>query len=152
MSHHMLRLLTSQLGTSMLATSPILTTAGGHLPCTALSAHTKQQCGRPALPNSKTQKCSWHGLGQGPKTPEGKARSIAAHTTHGQATNAVRREQSQGSLRLAQLEDVLYLLQLTAAPRTRGRKPTGYSPIKTIAQARNFLFDTTLNSAAGRRD
>ena len=132
--------------------SPLVTTAGGHLLCTALSPHTKQQCGRPALLNSKNQKCSWHGLGQGPKTPEGKARSIAAHTTHGQATNAVRREQSQGSLRLAQLEDVLYLLKLTTAPRTRGRKPLGYSPIKTIAQARDFLFDTTLNSATGGRD
>ena len=130
--------------------SPFITSAGGHLPCTAISRHTKQLCGRPAL---KSGKCKDHGgLSTGPRTPEGKARSIAAHTTHGQATNAVRREQSRGSLRLAQLEDVLYLLQLTTAPRTRGRKPSGYSPIKTIAQARDFLFDTTLNSAAGRRD
>lgn len=135
----------------MFATTPFLTTAAVRTECcTAKSPRTKNQCGKPAL---KSGKCRDHGgLSTGPRTAEGKARSIAAHTTHGQATNAVRREQSQASLRLAQLADVLNLLQLTTATRTRGRKPSGYSPIKTIAQAQAFLFDTTLNCAAGRRD
>ena len=111
--------------------------------CTAKSRQTGQQCSRAAAQGSKTHKCDWHGaLSTGPKTPEGKARSIAARTTHGQATNAVRREQSLRSLRLAQFEDVLHLMGLTTARRSRGRKPSGYWPITTPAQAMRFLFDT----------
>jgi hypothetical protein len=138
------------------APTQFLSTAGGLikcLRCTALSTRTKQQCGKPALKSSKQQRCGHHGgLSTGPKTAEGKARSIAAHTTHGQATNAARRERSQASLRLAQLADVFHLLQLGTAPRIRGRKPSGYCPIKTLAQAQAFLFDMTLNTVAGRRD
>ena len=118
--------------------------------CTAKSRHNGQQCSRPAAQGSKTHKCEWHGaLSTGPKTPEGKARSIAARTTHGQATNAVRREQSLGSLRLAQLEDVLYLVGLSTAPRSRGRKPSGYWPITTSVQAMQFLFDTGVTTVKG---
>jgi len=118
--------------------------------CTAKSRQTGQQCDRPAAQGSKTHKCDWHGaLSTGPKTPEGKARSIAARTTHGQATTAVRREQSLASLRLAQLEDVLYLVGLTTAPRSRGRKPSGYWPITTPTQAMRFLLDTRLNTVKG---
>ena len=29
--------------------------------CTAMSKRTKEQCGRPALKTSKTQKCQFHG-------------------------------------------------------------------------------------------
>ena len=43
--------------------------------CTAMSKRTKEQCGRPALKASKTQKCQFHGgRGSGPKTPEGRQR------------------------------------------------------------------------------
>ena len=118
--------------------------------CTAKSRQTGEQCSRPAAQGSKTHKCDWHGaLSTGPKTSEGKARSIAARTTHGQATNAVRREQSQSSLRLAQLEDCLHLIKLTTAPRSRGRKPSGYWPVTTPAQAMHFLFDTNLSTVKG---
>ena len=127
--------------------------AEGKVPCarcTAKSRQTGQQCSRPAVQGSKTHKCDWHGaLSTGPKTPEGKARSIAARTTHGQATNAVRREQSLASLRLAQLEDSLHLMELTTAPRSQGRKPSGYWPITTPAQAMRFLFDTGVTTVKG---
>ena len=55
------------------------------------------------------------------------------------------------SLRLAQLEDVLYVLGLTTAQRSRGRKPSGYCPITTTEQAVHFLMDTRLNSYVGKR-
>lgn len=118
--------------------------------CTAKSRQTGQQCGRPVFKSSRTHKCDWHGaLSTGPRTLEGKARSIAARTTHGQATNAVRREQSRASLRLAQIEDVMHTLGLTTVPRSRGRKPSGYWPITTPAQAMRFLFDNGSKTSVG---
>ena len=60
-----------------------LVTAGGRitcLRCTAMSKHTREQCRKPALRISRTQKCGHHGgRGSGPKTAEGKARIGAAH-------------------------------------------------------------------------
>jgi len=135
----------------ILKLEPNLVTAGGRVacaPCTAKSVRTGQQCGRPALKTSKTQKCQFHGgRSTGPKTTEGKARSAAAHTTHGQATNKVRQAQSQATLRLAQVEDIMHVLGMTTGPRTRGRKPSGYSPIATVEQALQHLIDTRLNNS-----
>jgi hypothetical protein len=75
-----------------------LVTAGGKikcLRCTAKSSRTKQQCGRPALKTSKTQKCQFHGgRSSGPKTPEGKARIAASHTVHGADSKSARAERS----------------------------------------------------------
>ena len=51
--------------------------------CTAMSKRTKEQCGRPALKTSKTQKWQFHGgRRSGPKTPEGRQRVAQAHTVH----------------------------------------------------------------------
>jgi hypothetical protein len=103
-----------------------LLTAGGKiqcLRCTARSSRTGVQCGRPALKSSKTQKCQYHGgRGSGPQTAEGKARIAAAHIVHGQETSAARAERSAGSAKLSRIEDAMYLLEMTTAPRTRGRK------------------------------
>ena len=73
----------------------LLTTAGGRhvcARCTAKSKTTGLQCGRPALKASRTQKCQFHGGrgNSGPKTPEGKARAIAAHTKTGDCSQAAR--------------------------------------------------------------
>ena len=59
-------------------------------PVTAMSKRTKEQCGRPALKASKTQKCQFHGGpgNSGPKTPEGRQRVAQAHTVHGRETRA----------------------------------------------------------------
>ena len=131
-----------------------ITTAGGRIMCprcTAKSTRTKQQCGRPALKTSKTQKCQFHGgRSTGPKTIEGRLRITLAHTVHGQATKAVRQELSRVSLRLAQLEDMLHLLKMTTAPRSQGRKPSGYCPITTLEQATRLLFDTRWNTVEGQ--
>lgn len=126
-----------------------LLTAGGRircLRCTAQSTRTKKQCGRPALKTSRTQKCQFHGgRSAGPKTEKGKERIAAAHTLHGHETNAVRAERSAGSARLSRLEDAMYLLEMTTAPRTRGRKSRGYVPVKTLDDVRLMVLDSFLH-------
>lgn len=123
-----------------------ITTAGGRikcLRCTAQSTRTKQQCGRPALKISKTQKCQFHGgRSTGPKTAEGRLRISLAHMVHGQATKVVRQEQSRASLRLAQLEDAMHVLGMTTAKRIQGRKPNGYTQLRTIDDVCRVLLDT----------
>ena len=126
-----------------------LLTAGGKiqcLRCTAKSSRTGVQCGRPALKSSKTQKCQYHsGRGSGPQTAEGKARIAAAHTVHGQETSAARADRSAGSARLSRIEDAMYLLDMTTAPRTRGRKARGYVPVKTHDDLRQMVFPPRQN-------
>ena len=114
----------------------LLSTAGGQIlcaRCTARSSRTKLQCGRPALKTSKTQKCQFHGgRGSGPKTEEGRSRIAAAHYKHGESSKAARAEYSKASASLSQLEDAMHILKMTSAPRTRGRKPRGYKPVRTV--------------------
>ena len=122
----------------MAITNPelLLSTAGGQIRCarcTAQSSRTKLQCGRPALKTSKTQKCQFHGgRGSGPKTEEGRSRIAAAHYKHGESSKAARAEYSKASASLSQLEDAMHILKMTSAPRTRGRKPRGYKPVRTV--------------------
>lgn len=113
-----------------------LSTAGGRIRCarcTAASSQTKLQCGRPALTTSKAQKCQFHGgRGSGPKTEAGRSRIATAHYKHGESTKAARAEYSKASTTLIQLEDAMHVLKMTTAPRTRGRKPNGYKPVRTV--------------------
>ena len=126
-----------------------ITLAGGRircLRCTARSTRTKQQCGRPALKDSRTQKCQFHGGGStGPKTAEGKQRINDAHLKHGESSRSARLEHSQASAKLSQLEDALYLLGMTTAPRIRGRKALGYRPVRTIEDIRRMLLNDNLH-------
>jgi hypothetical protein len=114
----------------------MLVTAGGRVVCrrcTALSTRTGEQCRRPALRNSKSAKCQFHGgRSTGPRTAAGKARIAAAKTKHGTETRGLRAARSAAGARLARLEDCLYLLGLAEAPRTRGRKTAGYVPVRSI--------------------
>lgn len=116
------------------------------LRCTAHSSRTGVQCGRPALKSSKTQKCQYHGArSTGPKTAEGKARIAAAQTVHGQETNAARAARAADSAKLSRIEDAMYLLEMTTAPRTRGRKVKGYVQVKTLDEVRLMVLDSVLN-------
>jgi hypothetical protein len=45
---------------------------------------------------------------------------------------------------MMQLEDACHLLSLTAASRTRGRKPNGYIPLATIKDVVMFALDRKL--------
>ena len=126
---------------------PLLSTAGGRIccaRCTAQSSRTKLQCGRPALKTSETQKCQFHGGGltSGKQTLEGRIRIAAAHYKHGESTNAARAEYSRSSATLSKLEDAMHLLKMTTAPRTRGRKPSGYMPVRSTHDVIQMVLDT----------
>jgi hypothetical protein len=131
----------------MAITTPqlLLSTAGGRIccaRCTAQSSRTKLQCGRPALKTSKTQKCQFHGArSSGPKTEAGRSRIAAAHYKHGESTKAARAEYSRASATLSKLEDAMHLLKMTTAPRTRGRKPNGYKPVRSTQDVIQLVLD-----------
>ena len=105
-----------------------LTLADGRIRCNrcqAQSKRTKQQCQAPAM-RGKT-KCRFHGgKSTGPKTLAGRMSIAASKTIHGRETRAIREERSATLLQIALLEDLMYLLRMTTAPRVRGRKPHGY--------------------------
>lgn len=122
-----------------------LSTAGGRICCArckAQSTRTKLQCGRPALKTSKTQVCQFHGgRGSGPKTEAGRSRIAAAHYKHGESTKAARAEYSKASATLSKLEDAMHVLKMTTAPRTRGRKPSGYKPVRSAQDVIKLVLD-----------
>ena len=126
-----------------------LSTAGGRitcLRCTAKSVRSGNQCLKPSLKSSRTQKCGHHGgRNKGPVTEAGKARSAAAHVKTGEFTKQAIRELSQKLAEMMQLADACHLLSLTDASRTRGRKPTGYKPLTTIKDVFLFALDRELN-------
>lgn len=107
-----------------------LVTAGGKincLRCTARSGRTKQQCRKPAVKSSRTQKCLHHG---------GKSRP---RVKHGLDTLAARSARSHESAMLSALEDAMTVLGMSASPRTRGRKASGYQPVKTFADVVSLM-------------
>ncbi len=123
-----------------------LQTAGGKILCPRCQAHskrTKLQCGKPALKGKRV--CQFHGgRSTGPKTEAGKSRQKAAVTKSGNYTKESS-EASVSSLRILHgLEDALYILKMTDAPRTRGRKPLGYQPLKTLDDVIQFALDNPL--------
>ena len=129
-----------------------LTTAGGKiqcLRCTAKSVRSGNQCLKPALKSSRTQKCSTHGgRNKGPVTEAGKARSAAAHVKTGEFTKSAIKERSQKLAEMMNLEDCLMVLNMTTATRTRGRKPNGYKRLSTIKDVFEFALDKELNRPA----
>ena len=131
-----------------------LETAAGRIRCkrcTAKSTRTKLQCGRPALKTSKTQKCQFHGGGQtsGKQTKLGRSSIAAAHYKHGGSTKAARAEYSKASATLSKLEDAMHLLKMTTAPRTRGRKPNGYKPIRSTHDVIQMVLDMEKHAVDG---
>ena len=132
----------------------MLVTAGGKVVCarcTAKSKRTGQQCGRPASKNSHSRVCHMHGGrgNSGPKTPEGKARAIAAHTKTGDCSQAAREAHARASARLLRLEDSMHVLGMTTATRTRGRKPNCYVPVKDLAGVAQMMIDDVLHRVDG---
>ena len=132
----------------------MLVTAGGRVVCarcTAKSKRTGQQCGRPALKTSRTSKCALHGgRSTGPKTPEGKARAIAAHTKTGEFSNAARDAHARASARLLRLEDAAIVLGLiTDTRRSPGRKPSCYVSVRDWAGVAQMMVDDVLHRVGG---
>jgi hypothetical protein len=128
----------------------MLRTAGGNIicqRCTAKSKRSGDQCLKPALQTSRTQKCQLHGgRSTGPKTEVGKARQKAAVTKSGNYTKESSEVRASSMRMLCSLEDAMYVLKMTDAPRTRGRKPLGYQPLKTLDDVIQFALDNPLHS------
>jgi len=134
----------------------VLITAGGRLVCarcTAKSKTTGLQCGRPALKVSNTQKCQFHGgRSTGPKSPEGRQRIASAHYRNGESSNAARQVYSKSSAHLRRLEEAMYVLDMTTAPHTRGRKPLGYTPVRTMRDVHEMILDIELHRNNGSNE
>lgn len=130
-----------------------LVTANGKiscLRCTALSKRTRLQCGRPAMKSSKAQKCNFHGgKSTGPKTTEGRQRISKANLVHGDETIQKRAERQRKALWFKQVEDVMHVLDMTAGGRTRGPKPSGYKPIRTLDDVLQWVLDNPLHPNKG---
>ena len=124
-----------------------LKTAGGKIlcpRCQARSKRTKLQCGKPALKGKSV--CQFHGgRSTGPKTEAGKARQKTAVTKSGNFTKDSSVARASSMRMLHGLEDAMYILKMTDAPRTRGRKPLGYVPLKTIDDVVQFAADNPLH-------
>jgi hypothetical protein len=124
-----------------------LYTAGGKIACARCAAKSKRtgnQCGKPALKGKAV--CQFHGgRSTGPKTEVGKARQRASVITSGKYTKESIEDRSRSALRLAWLEDAMYVLKMTDAPRTRGPKPKGYKPLVNIDDVKRFLLDNPLH-------
>ena len=112
-----------------------------------MSKRSGEQCKKPALKFSRTQKCEFHGgRSTGPKTPEGKGRQRAAVLKTGDYTKEAMEDKARSVRVLAGLEDAMYVLNMTTMPRTRGRKPLGYAPLKTVEDVLKFALDNPLHS------
>lgn len=123
-----------------------LQTAGGKimcLRCTAKSSRTREQCGRPAIKTSRTQKCQYHGgRNSGPKSAEGKRQIAQAQTRHGEYSKANLHAKHAEAVQLRQLEDAGFLIGLLRGSRTRGPKPRGYVPVNSMAALRLLIAST----------
>jgi hypothetical protein len=133
----------------------LLVTAGNRIickRCTAKSKRSGEQCKKPALRSSKTQKCGHHGgRSTGPKTEAGKARQRAAVLKTGSYTKEAIEDKARSVRVLAGLEDAMYVLNMTTMPRKRGRKPLGYVPLQTVKDVVKFMLDNPLH-LPGRSD
>ena len=68
----------------------------------------------------------------GPRTAKGKQRIGQAQLKHGFYSKAGLKAKHAEAIQLRQLEDIAYLTGLIQGPRTRGAKPRGYRPIKSM--------------------
>jgi ribosomal protein L40E len=115
--------------------SEILVTAAGMIVCrrcTARSKRSGEQCRKPALTSSRTQKCQLHGgKSYGPKTAGGKVASAAANYKNGAYSKASIEQVDKSRALLRVLEDATHLLGLVpkGTVRTTGRKPKLYIPL-----------------------
>jgi hypothetical protein len=123
-----------------------LQTAAGKitcLRCTAQSTRTKEQCGRPAIKISRTQKCQHHG-GR-PHSEETLKRISAANTLHGQSTKSAKEQYRHDSALMHELEDAVHVLKMGEGPRIRGPKPKGYKPVMTQADVVRMIQERLLH-------
>ena len=75
----------------------------------------------------------------GPRTAEGKQRIAQAQLKHGAYSKAGIEAKHAEAVKLRQLEEVAYLIGLIQGQRTRGCKPRGYVPIRTMAAVKALI-------------
>lgn len=115
--------------------------AGGRIRCHRCQAKSKRtglQCRAPSM--SGKVMCARHGgKSTGPKTEAGRRRIAAANMKHGLWTKAAIVQRQEIAARLCQLEDLMHVLEMTNAPRTRGRKPIRYEPVLSLEDVPRLL-------------
>ena len=117
--------------------------------CLATSIRTREQCGRPALKASATQKCQFHGgRSTGPKSAAARSHISCLKKKTGDETQIKRKERAEKKLLLRYLEDSLKVLGLIPNVKTRGPKPKGYKELKTFAGVHAFLTKSRTVPAA----
>ncbi len=121
-----------------------LLTANGKIKCarcTGNSSRTGEQCARPALKASKTQKCQFHGgASTGPRTEAGRERIRQAHWVHGERSAAGMAHASRMSLLTRGLADCVEVLWNVRVADLRGRPPSNYRKLTNEDDVRSFLF------------
>ena len=131
--------------------TPLLITAGGRIVCARCAAKSKrsgEQCKKPAIRGKKV--CDFHGgRSSGPKTQAGKDRQRAAVLKSGYYTKEVMEDKARSMRVLHGLEDAMYVLNMTTMPRTRGRKPLGFVPLKTVEDVVKCALDNPLHLPEG---
>lgn len=84
--------------------------------------------------------CAKHGgKSTGPRTEAGRRRIAAAQLKHGLCTKEAIAQRQEIAARLAALEDAMHVLEMTSAPRTRGRKPIRYEPVISLEDVPRLL-------------
>ena len=68
----------------------------------------------------------------GPRTAEGKQRIAQAQLKHGAYAKAGLKAKHAEAIQLRQLEDIAVLIGMIQGPKTRGCKPRGYRPIRSM--------------------
>lgn len=128
-----------------------LVTGGGKITCPrckAMSKRSGEQCKKPAMRGKAV--CDFHGgRSTGPKTAKGKDRQRIAVLKTGNYTKEAMEDRARSMRVLHGLEDAMYVLKMTTMPRTRGRKPLGYVPLKTIEDIVRFALDNPLHLLEG---
>jgi len=140
------RKLQSSDGRTIDGKAKYLLTGGGNitcLRCTAQSTRTKEQCGRPAIKTSRTQKCQFHG-GR-PHTAETRKCISEANMLHGQATKAAKEQYRHDCALIHELQDAVYVLKMGEGPKIRGPKPRGYKPVRTQADVVRMIQERLLH-------
>ncbi len=59
---------------------------------------------------------------------------------HGEQTLEAKAVRSAKDAEMQALEDIMHVMNMTSAKRTRGRKALGYVPIKTFEEARQWIY------------